>query len=157
MTRTKAKAERPAKCVVRSTLPDGVCHRPDLEHCPNCEHRMAPEDWEKAATVFVTGEVHGKHGSGAVATECPSCFKLSWVHMRLDVFQYSEFPDKVHVAMAAELRRRQLGALRDAGRGLCFRCAKLRGGNVTTNAWRECDIGSGPVTDDCDKFVEAKS
>ena len=130
-------------------------HRGDFETCPCCDKKFEYETWREKAISFSTQIWFGKHAYGVIVSECPSCGDESWVHEELRGFEWSDFPKRWKTRAAKELKRRQLGALRAWGRGICWKCKNLESGEVSTHAWRRCGIGIGPAETECDSFVPA--
>jgi len=133
-------------------------HRGDFETCPDCNFKYDWEEWLKDATIFGYGIIDGCHSAGVIVTPCKKCNFLSWTHIQLQGIEYSGIfggNKKLITAAKKELARRKLESLREWGQGICYRCKKLEGGEVTTHAWRHCADGSwGPPEQKCDKFEE---
>jgi hypothetical protein len=138
-------------------LPQDCFHRADFRHCPHCEEPTPTEEWFKYVHIVVIGEVHGKHPSGALVSECPKCFKKSWVHRDLALLEYEGHLDaNAKYAAKEELARRQLVALRLWGAGLCWNCTHLKSGSVSTATHRTCKRGFGPTQIECELYEAVK-
>lgn len=149
---------KPPKMKIVRTINQAMPHRSDFETCPECDHQMKHEEWDKCRVEFFLGIHHGKHGSGVEIAECPKCFKKSWVHFRLDGFNWDEsIPQPIRDASDVELARRRLAALRDWGACICWNCKNLHSGTVDTNAYRHCVIGCGGPEKECKRFEPIKA
>lgn len=141
------------KQIVRSALRFGK-HRTNFVTCPSCEHEMEIRKWRKAAIVLAPIIFMGSHGAVVVVSECPKCYKKSWVHHRVEDFtDHSDWPKTWIKAVKEEAAKRQLEALREWGKGICHNCIHLKGGTITTHAWRSCIIGFGPPEKECETYV----
>ncbi len=133
---------------------DNASHRVDFEHCPHCEHRVDIRGWQALSTILVLDEVFCKHGALAIVAECPKCFEPSWVHHPIDSFyEFQGWPPEWIEAAQKEHDRRNVAAAREWATGLCGRCGLLEAGQMTTHAWRQCPLGSGPVRTECERFT----
>ncbi len=131
--------------IVRSAkLPD---HRAGVTNCPHCDFTPPMfekgDTWAKAATTLILDEVHGKHGSLAVISECPTCFKKSWVHQPFSFFEdYHEmYPEDWQKAATKEYDRRHLESVRALSQSLCIGCDHLRKVKVDTHVVVDCTLG----------------
>lgn len=128
-------------------------HRGDFETCPNCGHRMEYKEWCKSHCVLILSPTCYKSGSVSVMSECPKCFKNSWVHLNMSRFEYDDAWPKDWQEEVKKLdKSTKLTALRDWGASLCWNCRHLTGGAVEYNAWRYCKLGSGPCLTKCKVF-----
>lgn len=158
---------------VLSQLPNNVEHRVGVTSCPHCDHNDNDYDsWHAGALAIVTEIVHGKHGSMAVISECPKCFKKSWVHEAFSAFSYTDaYAEWKELAAKTEAERHRKGLIVFCD-SLCVRCVHLRGFEGDTLCWKKCTMGKddaiklppghtfyyqmgNPVTE-CDKFEERK-
>ena len=85
-------------------------HRGDFETCPDCSHRMDSDKWDSRIVIFITGEVQGKHDSGAAISDCPKCGYKSWTHAVLSGVHYRFEIKRLTAAATKELKRRELAA-----------------------------------------------
>jgi hypothetical protein len=141
-------------------MPKGTYHRAGISSCPHCQHDFGFDDrnlWIKNATALVLEVVQGKHGSIAYISECPKCFKKSWVHNEIGCFYtHQEWPDGWEEAAEAEKGTRGLSNLRRFNHSLCASCTHIRGVEIGTAGWRYCALkGHGHFEEECDKFVKA--
>ena len=136
----------------------GVRHRAGIFECPHCDHEpKSHRGWVDQALRLCLAIVDGKHGSAAVVSECPKCFKLSWVHQDLErMREYSGYPVAWERAAEEERARRHVEALRHWAAGICARCRHLTDGEVTTSDRRTCKIGFGSAVTECNYFEEIK-
>lgn len=133
-------------CVIDSRREDHV-------HCPNCDHRMDYEEWDKAAVMLVLHPLCWKHGAVAVVSECPKCFDKSWTHESMDNFSsYSDWPENWCEAVQKLAANERLKALREWGASICHTCKHLESGKIDYVAWRHCIIGSGGPEKKCLKY-----
>lgn len=123
-------------------MPLGTVHRNGVSNCPHCD--FEPEKswkvWPEHAVSMVLNEVQCKHGSVAYISECPKCFKKSWVHHEIAGFDHSceRWPKGWPEAAKAEGRARALSNLRSCQGTLCMSCVHLVGVQIDTIAWRWC-------------------
>lgn len=145
--------------IVQSRKLSNEDHRSTFENCPHCDHVMKSRQWNKLAEVLVLEPIPWRSGAVAIISECPKCFEHSWVHMPMDCFtDYNDEYIKTWKEAVKELQKIvKLEALRRWGRGLCYRCTKLKAGKIDHTAFRECEIGFGSVQTECDEFVELKT
>jgi hypothetical protein len=64
-------------------------HRADLQHCPSCDHKTETDKWDEAGVTLILEPRCYKAGCVTVMSECPKCFELSWIHQRMDGFQWN--------------------------------------------------------------------
>lgn len=148
------KRTKPSKLTRKIITDAGVCtqhnHREAVTSCPFCQHEPAKGGrtsdsyrwWVNAAHTLVAAEVWGKHEYVAVITECPSCFKSSWVHWGLTSFSYMDVPDAWKKAIEKEGEQRHLAAIRTWSKGICQFCVHLRKVELKTACWKHCTLGS---------------
>lgn len=143
----KKAAEKSRAKRIASSLPSGILHRVGVWKCPHCDwqdadHAVAP--WERAGILLVTDIVHGKHGEIAYVSECPSCFKKSWIHVGLDHASSKwneDFPEEWR-KKAAEVRdQRHLSAMRTFMASQCARCVHLKEFECRTLPIVKCNLG----------------
>lgn len=120
-------------------------HREDLHHCPNCNHMMDYAQWDKAVITLVLSVVQHKHDSGVIISECPKCFKNSWIHMKLDhlsdtVCKMYGWPKKYHEKAEEEYNRRHSLSVEELQKSLCISCKNLCGIKIETSCHIECKI-----------------
>jgi len=131
-------------------------HRADFRTCPSCDHFMDYQKWfDESAVSMTTSIVFGKHGSAAILSECPKCGASSWVHYPLDsITPHSPYkwPKNWISRAKVALKRRREKALMNWEQGLCKSCKHLESSNITTHAWRNCIVGSGPAETECEEF-----
>ena len=133
-------------------------HREDFVSCPHCKHEMETKEWDKIAHTLILSPRCIKSSCVASLSECPKCFKNSWVHEPIDSFEYTEFPEKWKEAVRKTGKEKKLNALRDWGRSLCWKCEKLESARVEFHAWRYCEMygkgssASGPAETKCEHF-----
>jgi len=137
-------------------------HRRDWTSCPFCDYSVDHNTWVSAkghARTLVTKIVHGKHADLALVSICPMCLNESWVHVGFYSIASTHrgYKKSWRTRATVEEARRRLEALRDWGKGLCWRCENLSGGTVDTHCWRHCVTGFGPPDNECEKFVEEKT
>lgn len=133
-------------------------HREDFKTCPGCDHSMDHKEWDKAATTLVLEPRCYKAGCVTIISECPKCFKPSWVHERMDGFEWNDqWPEDWKVAVEKKEAEAKLAALRAWGASLCHSCKHLASGTVEYHAWRQCIKGSGPAEKTCDKYQKLDS
>lgn len=150
--KTKARPKVQKK-IVTSGADVGLGHREDFETCPDCNHRMKSEEWDKTALVLVLEPRIWKSSAVAVVSECPKCFEKSWVHARMDGFRWNDaFPQDWKDRVKALEESTRLAALRDWGASLCWNCKHLESGKIDFHAWRHCKRGSGPALKECDIY-----
>lgn len=114
---------------------------------------MDNEEWEKQSVILVLSPRCYKSGCVAILSECPKCFKKSWVHERMATFKFNDKIPESWVKAVEELEKTvKLEALREWGRGICHQCKHLTGGKIEYHAWRECIRGYGPSEKECEKF-----
>jgi hypothetical protein len=132
-----------------SSLPKGILHRGGIWTCPHCDwqapdHSTAP--WAKAAVMLVTDIVHGKHGSIVYVSECPGCFKKSWVHVDLSTMGSTwndDFPAEWNKKAKEVRAARHLAAMQLFMRSQCSKCRWLRKFECDTLPIVECTYGPG--------------
>lgn len=155
-----AKKKEPKRVQrIVSTGTDGTGnHRRDFKTCPYCEWKAKEiEEWDKTAATLITAPLIWKTDSIAVMSECPNCFKGSWVHHRLDSFHFSDWPEKWKETAEKISDARKLQALREWAASLCGRCQHLESGNVEYSTWRNCKRGTGSaVLDACGLYTPLK-
>ena len=133
-------------------------HRAGVTDCPHCGAQFDYEKWRGNALTLALCEVHGRHGAAVVVSECPKCFKKSWIHTDLDgFFDFQNWPEGWVEAAREERARRCIAAIRALGRSLCWRCRFLTDGSVSTVTRINCSFGgtgsrSGPAETECEKF-----
>ena len=129
-------------------------HRADFKHCPSCDHAMECEKWDEAGAVLILQPNCYKVGCVAVASECPNCFELSWVHERMSGFHWNDaWPIDWKEAVKKLEAAVKLQALRKWGASICHSCQHLQDGTVEYHAWRTCIKGSGPAEQSCSKYT----
>ena len=146
-----------AKNIWRELTCEFKYHRGDFETCPHCGQKFEDDEWDKHAVDLIIGIVNCVHGRITVVSECPKCFEKSWVHHNFTTFMFDDegkWPKGWNKAAIKEQADRQLRALREWGAGICWKCKKLTGGDISTHAWRNCARGSGPTETACDSFAE---
>ncbi len=129
-------------------------HRSDFESCPSCGHKRDYVFWRKAAVTLILEPSCIKSNSVAVVSECPKCFEPSWVHERIDGFDWDDWPEKWKERVKEFAAAIKLKALREWGAGICWRCENLASGEIEYHAWRHCVKGCGPPEKKCDRFIE---
>ncbi len=130
-------------------------HRAGITTCPHCDHEMHYDEWKKCSHTLVMNPGCYKSGHVALVAECPACFKNSWVHRDMTRFTRfdalpEEWNNRVHAKSAAD----KLNALRDWGRGLCWRCSRLESAEIGHHAYRYCTVGMGAPATECEMFAE---
>jgi len=134
--------------VVNNSVDEQANHRSNFTTCPHCYHEMKSEVWEKAVTIIALEPRCYKSGCVAMISECPECFKPSWVHWQMDHFdKWSSWPKHVQEAVSKKGEAVKLSALRTWGRCICHSCKHLTSGKVQFTAWRECKRGFGPAVE----------
>lgn len=162
-TKRTGRKPRSQQRVVRRILSTGndrqINHRADFKHCPNCDHPMENESWDKAATTLVLEPACYKAGCVTVIAECPKCFEPSWIHERMSNFdEWSDaWPDDWKAAVKKREAAVKLAALREWGKGLCHNCKHLESGEIKYHAWRHCIRGSGPEETECPQYEALNS
>lgn len=147
-----------SKKIVSGESDSQMFHRNDFTHCPHCDHEMQEHDWDDAATTLALHPRCYKAGSVSVVSECPKCFKSSYVHHRMECFGYSvsrhgkSFP--VEWSKAVENLKNSLleAATKQWAESLCSKCKRLYGEPAPFNNWRHCIVGIGPPETECSKF-----
>lgn len=145
------------KHTVRNQLPEGAFHRSDFKTCPHCDATFDNDKWDRSARILIREIVHGKHGSMAVVSECPKCFKPSWVHHSISTLHWlmREIVPKWERPVEDEYNRRKLRAIREWSASLCVQCVHVGKVVCDTSTSRSCICGFGPVhsvVDGCEKF-----
>lgn len=142
----------PKQRIVSSFSDSQENHRGDFETCPNCSHRMEPDEWDKIATVLILSPRCFKSSSVAVMSECPKCFSGSWVHHRMNSFEFSYWPKKWVEEVEKKNAATKLQALREWGASLCWNCKHLESATVENSTYRHCVAGMGPAVTECSLF-----
>lgn len=156
--RRKSKAAAAAKPrekrIVSSWTETQANHRGDFRTCPYCEYRTNDiDDWRQWDSLLVLEPRFYKASAVVVASECPKCFELSWVHATMSYIRtYLAYPEAWEKVVEEKEARMRLEALREWGAGICHRCRHLRSGTIEYHAWRDCVIGSGPPMKQCSRF-----
>ncbi len=135
---------------------DGLYHRVSLTHCPHCDHNEEFLSWFQRAHTLVCAEVHGKHSSIAMITECAKCFEHSWAHWDLTSMRNIDFPGEWVSACEKEYKARNKAAVKRLRESLCLRCCHLDDLGIKTSTRRTCKVGFGQVTAECEYFKEEK-
>jgi hypothetical protein len=114
---------------------------------------MDHKEWAKVAVTLVLQPSIFKSKAVSVISECPKCFKSSWVHQDMLLFDCYDYPKRWTEAVAKRYSAVKLAALREWGGSLCHKCKNLTGGTVDCGAYRTCSIGMGPAKSECESFV----
>ncbi len=139
-------------------------HRPTFTDCPHCNHKMDYGDWDKAGRILVVAEIQCKHGSVGLLSECPKCFKLSWIHLSFSstsdhLCEMYGWPLEWAVAAKKEEDYRHMLAVKELKESLCVSCKHLVGLEINTICIKTCAVkpNSGfRVETECDKYKEIK-
>jgi hypothetical protein len=129
-------------------------HRSDFESCPHCEHQMKDAEWDQCAVELIIEPRCYKSGYVIIMSECPKCHGKSWVHNRMATIAFGCWPQSWKDAVEKRDCEDRLDALREWGKGLCWRCKKLESGTVDYHAWRNCRGGCGSPEIKCEHFEE---
>ena len=133
-------------------------HRPDFKTCPHCDQMFEMEEWDRAAVTLILEPLCYRASSVAVMSECPKCFKPSWVHHRMGGFSWGfDWPKGWSDAVKKRENALNVTVYRNWASGLCGRCIHLESGSSEGHAWRTCKRGTGPVEKTCAQFEEAKT
>jgi hypothetical protein len=119
---------------------------------------MENDKWDEAGVTLILEPGCYKAGCVTVISECPKCFELSWIHERMNGFQWNDaWPADWKEAVKKREASVKLEALRKWGAGICHNCRNLEEGSVEYHAWRTCIKGSGPAEQTCDKYAALNS
>lgn len=145
------------KQIVNTGLDATVLHRQLIDECPNCNYEMNFKTWETAAyQLILTPRVY-KSGYVSTVTECPKCFKSSWVHIRVSGFGYGEKYPKKWIEAVDNLRESILkSAAIEWKKSLCHTCKHRYSEPAEYNNWRRCIVGVGGPETVCSKYENGK-
>lgn len=123
-------------------------HRANFENCPACDHKIDSRKWTaNHSCTLVVAEVAGKHGSVVVVSECPKCFKKSWIHQDFAFFSdwHEEYPYNWRDAATKEHERRHRATLESFCKSQCANCQHIRSLEIDTSAIVHCTKGREPT------------
>lgn len=137
---------KPQARKIISEMDHSITHRAGVWTCPHCDYQednYSVGKWEKGALTLVLAIVHGKHGSVVVISECPKCFKKSWVHAEFSRFEEwsNTYPKEWKEAAIKERDRRHIASLIRFTDSLCARCRHLRRLECNTIPIVDCTYG----------------
>lgn len=128
-------------------------HRGDFTTCPHCDVRYEYSIWEKNTHTLVLNPRCYKAGSVALLSECPACFKSSWVHENISLFGLSETWPKKWIERVDELGKQlKISAARKWAKSLCVNCKHLTEIKIEYSEYRHCKRGCGPTETECDTY-----
>lgn len=150
------------KKIVKSGGEKGAEHRAMITVCPDCNYDSDESNtandkpWMQGAVILVLQPRFYKKGHVAIVSECPKCFKKSWLHVDIDrVHWFSQcLPKKWIDAIKAEGERLKLQAVREWPKGLCWRCKHLKEATIDYHCYRQCIVGMGGPETECDDFEQ---
>ena len=129
-------------------------HRPNWHICPFCDHRLVPEAWVRAATTLVLTPAVYKADVVTVLSECPECFEVSWVHVKMGSFDKGEWPASWKEAVAGKADVARVEASLDWEAGICRSCRHLDPRESEFRAWKRCKEGAGPPVGECGSYEQ---
>lgn len=141
------------KRIVTSSSDNHLNHRGDFETCPHCDKKFKSDIWDKAAHTLIRAPHCYKSGCVAIMSECPKCFENSWVHHKVDMFEYDDaWPQKWKEKATLIGDMWKLAAVRALANSLCGKCVHLTSCSVEFHAYRQCKKGMGCVETECDIY-----
>jgi hypothetical protein len=151
--------ERVKRRIVQLSNDTTANYRVAIDHCPHCDKKFSFQRWERQAHTLILEPRIVKRDCVAVMAECPGCFENSWHHYRMSEFKWGheDWPKSWRDAVAETRRFQTANALIDWKNSLCCNCSQLEKAEISTTAYRNCEIGSGSPSVQCGSFVQISS
>jgi hypothetical protein len=128
-------------------------HRLDFVTCPHCNEFSESDVWDKHRKLIILNPRCYKAGCVSTISECPKCFKTSWVHERIDLLEYiDDLTESAKSRITKHIIQLKLNAARTWAKSLCCKCKHLTEIKIGFNDYRSCKRGWGPTHTECDSF-----